>query len=308
MIITERNSAYSRMNKGFSLAELLIVVAIIAVLVAVAFMVLPTALEKSREATDLANIRAAYAEVATEVNQGNYDQTSVVNLVEKTDGWTTAGAGVTLSKLGIVKDNREPAAGGTCTVYWDQDENKVVFDFSGEGGSSGPTGYIKSDARKDIMMGLCEAIADLKKDGYDINVSWYGQCFDANGDNKTPYAGYEKWINTSTLNSLAGPCNKKLGELLSLKGIDVSKFDNPDYAGTNATCIFTDPDGNPLAVGYYSADDSTRYNMIFLESGKCYENIKIQSGISSTIRRQMAINEDYAKTYTQANGGTISNY
>ena len=51
-------------NSGFTLAELLIVVAIIAVLVAIAIPVFTTQLEKSREATDMANFRAAYAEAA----------------------------------------------------------------------------------------------------------------------------------------------------------------------------------------------------------------------------------------------------
>ena len=52
-------------NKGFTLAELLIVVAIIAVLTAIAIPVFTSQLEKSREATDLANVRAAYAEQMT---------------------------------------------------------------------------------------------------------------------------------------------------------------------------------------------------------------------------------------------------
>ena len=47
-------------REGFTLAELLIVVAIIAVLVAVAIPVFGSQLEKSREAADLANVRAAY--------------------------------------------------------------------------------------------------------------------------------------------------------------------------------------------------------------------------------------------------------
>ena len=53
----------NRINKkeGFTLAELLIVVAIIAVLVAVSIPVFTSRLEKAREATDLANLRAAYA-------------------------------------------------------------------------------------------------------------------------------------------------------------------------------------------------------------------------------------------------------
>lgn len=52
-----------RNNRGFTLAELLIVVAIIAVLVAIAIPVFTAQLEKSREATDAANIRSAYAEI-----------------------------------------------------------------------------------------------------------------------------------------------------------------------------------------------------------------------------------------------------
>lgn len=50
-------------NKGFTLMEMLIVVAIIAVLVAIAIPVFTNQLEKAREATDAANIRSTYAEV-----------------------------------------------------------------------------------------------------------------------------------------------------------------------------------------------------------------------------------------------------
>ena len=53
-------------NKGFTLAELLIVVAIIAVLVAIAIPVFTAQLEKSREATDLANVRSGYAQMMVE--------------------------------------------------------------------------------------------------------------------------------------------------------------------------------------------------------------------------------------------------
>ena len=48
-------------KKGFTLAELLIVVAIIAVLVAISIPVFTSQLEKAREATDAANLRSAYA-------------------------------------------------------------------------------------------------------------------------------------------------------------------------------------------------------------------------------------------------------
>ena len=46
-------------KKGFTLAELLIVVAIIAVLVAISIPIFTSQLEKSKEAVDAANLRAA---------------------------------------------------------------------------------------------------------------------------------------------------------------------------------------------------------------------------------------------------------
>ncbi len=49
-------------NKGFTLAELLIVVAIIGVLIAIAMPTFTKQLERSREAADIANLRAAYGE------------------------------------------------------------------------------------------------------------------------------------------------------------------------------------------------------------------------------------------------------
>ena len=49
-------------KKGFTLAELLIVVAIIAVLVAVAIPVFTAQLHKAQDATEIANARSLYAE------------------------------------------------------------------------------------------------------------------------------------------------------------------------------------------------------------------------------------------------------
>lgn len=55
---------FKKLNKkGFTLAELLVVVAIIGVLVAISIPIFTSQLEKSRDATDMANIRSAIAEV-----------------------------------------------------------------------------------------------------------------------------------------------------------------------------------------------------------------------------------------------------
>lgn len=61
----------SKTKKGFTLAELLIVVAIIAVLVAVAIPVFSKQLEKSRRAVDMANARNIIAAVCTGINSGD---------------------------------------------------------------------------------------------------------------------------------------------------------------------------------------------------------------------------------------------
>ena len=52
-------------EKGFTLAELLIVVAIIGVLVAISIPIFTSQLEKSRDAVSVSNMRAAYAEAQT---------------------------------------------------------------------------------------------------------------------------------------------------------------------------------------------------------------------------------------------------
>ena len=73
-------------NKGFTLAELLIVVAIIAVLVAIAIPVFTTQLERSRESTDLSNVRAAYAEAVAEylANGASGGATATVTNIKQT--------------------------------------------------------------------------------------------------------------------------------------------------------------------------------------------------------------------------------
>ena len=77
-------------KKGFTLAELLVVVAIIAVLVAIAIPIFTSQLEKAREATDAANIRAAYAEVVSDKITDGDKGTKIakeVTLTQTQDGW-----------------------------------------------------------------------------------------------------------------------------------------------------------------------------------------------------------------------------
>ena len=90
-------------KKGFTLAELLIVVAIIAVLVAISIPVFSAKLESSREATDLANLRAAYARATTDYLTGEYSS------VQKATGYGTQIKQVNAGWLG---DNQSAEIGG----------------------------------------------------------------------------------------------------------------------------------------------------------------------------------------------------
>lgn len=60
-------------NRGFTLMEMLIVVAIVAVLAAIAIPVFNGSLHKAKVAADMANVRAYYAELQTQyITTGEY--------------------------------------------------------------------------------------------------------------------------------------------------------------------------------------------------------------------------------------------
>lgn len=88
----------SRKKKGFTLAELLIVVAIIAVLVAISIPIFTAQLEKAREATDEANIRSLYAECAAAVLTGSSDDTKVTVNKDASGDVTNATATYTMTQ------------------------------------------------------------------------------------------------------------------------------------------------------------------------------------------------------------------
>lgn len=134
-------------SRGFTLAELLITVAIIGVLVAILIPVFASQMEKSREATDLSNVRAAYAEVMAEAITENMEyQVKTVPLKQKKDDWQSADS-VTIGGITHAKGEEDtdhwkgiPRAGGKCTVSFDSKKG-ILFDWtggSGDGNESGP--------------------------------------------------------------------------------------------------------------------------------------------------------------------------
>lgn len=133
-----------KQNKnGFTLMEMLIVIAIIAVLIAVAIPVFASQLEKAREATDLANVRSAYAQVSTEALLGDSETTVTVNLKQKQADWQSVDpvniGGIVHSKsqgdtknwIGVAAPN------GTCVVSYKEDYG-IILNWSGKADPSTP--------------------------------------------------------------------------------------------------------------------------------------------------------------------------
>ena len=86
------NAVMKKNRKGFTLAELLIVVAIIGVLVAVSIPIFSAQLEKSREATDIANMRAAKALAIAayyDIESGDKTSTNIGGLAQTKGGGKT---------------------------------------------------------------------------------------------------------------------------------------------------------------------------------------------------------------------------
>ena len=123
--------------------EMLIVVAIIAVLIAVAIPVFASQLEKTREATDLANVRSAYAQVSAEVLLGDPEVTVTVDLKQKQTDWQSLdpvniGGIVHYKNQGDTNNWKGVAApNGTCVVSYSEDYG-IILTWSGDAGSTTP--------------------------------------------------------------------------------------------------------------------------------------------------------------------------
>ena len=79
-------------TKGFTLMEMLIVVAIIAILIAIAIPTFNSSLNKAKVATDEANIRSGYAAVMTQLLTSDTAVTNDTTYTLKVDGGVTGSA------------------------------------------------------------------------------------------------------------------------------------------------------------------------------------------------------------------------
>ena len=92
-ILAKKRELEARGYKGFTLMEMLIVVAIIAILVAIAIPVFTSQLNRAKVEADVANIRSGYALVAVEVmTDTTIDSSTTTTFGLNADGTVAKGA------------------------------------------------------------------------------------------------------------------------------------------------------------------------------------------------------------------------
>lgn len=124
---------FRKNEKGFTLAELLIVVAIIGVLVAISIPIFTAQLEKSRDAVTVANLRSAYAEASALMLTEPDSKSATSGTAKKTDANVVEVSNVDLPCTDKKADLTSLPFGDKVTLQDPSKNAKVTFTFGTDG-------------------------------------------------------------------------------------------------------------------------------------------------------------------------------
>ena len=149
--------------QGFTLVELIIIVAILGVLVAILAPAYTKYIEKSREATDLANAKSAYNELMINIAEKEETPEPIsFKLKQKHPGWQSP-LPITVGSASFDGTNTDnwvgtPGRNGTCVVSYDKNKG-VIFTWSGG---------TEDAAARPTYKGEFDRTLKTLKDGYNL--------------------------------------------------------------------------------------------------------------------------------------------
>ena len=236
-------------RKGFTLVELIVVLVILAILAAFMIPALLQYIERSLEASDLIEVRAAYIDVLAAVTeQDSENMSKTVKLKQKQDDWQSRDpitiAGITHCKTQGDTANWKgtPTAGGECKVYYDSAAAVIVFDWKGKSTAGSTIDW--NEKLHDIL----DRTGILKKLNYNQNFEIDSKCPNSSMVPEVKkQIGNDSLLNNGTWAFLGSSTNE------SNRYLFWTSVDTDDVGATKQIPVII----SPASGGYYISETTT---------------------------------------------------